>query len=385
MNTRQTLDLERQRLTERYQEQPEGRVFAPLADCHRKLGNLDQALQICQRGLTRHPEYSSAHVILGKIQRERGDLPAARAAFEKVLELDAQNLLALSQLAEIDEDAGDLDAAEGRWQQVAALELDPAFAEQRLEAIRELRLAEENEPTGASDSVASGEEAVANESEPVSVPADAEAVVADRPASEADAEPASEGNEALDTGGRAPSPATSESQAEPTVAESAPARPVRRAAVPTAEIATMTLAEIYAEQGFKSKALEIYRQILSRNPHVESLSERIAALEAELAPPTPLPSVGLSPAPVRDAGPEEALLDELEGPLEEREIVYTTAEAISGSVPSARPAHPVDAEPQVTPSQPMETPVAAGDEEIQERERFNHFRSWLDRIRVDEN
>jgi tetratricopeptide (TPR) repeat protein len=385
VNTRQTLDLERQRLTERYQEQPEGRVFAPLADCHRKLGNLDQALQICQRGLTRHPEYSSAHVILGKIQRERGDLPSARAAFEKVLELDAQNLLALSQLAEIDEDAGDLDAAEGRWRQVAALELDPAFAEARLEAIRALRLAAENEPTGANEPVASREEPTAGESEPVSVSADVEATLADPPAPEPDPEPASVRNTAPDSGDQAPLPATSESEADPTVAESAPARPARRAAVPTAEIATMTLAEIYAEQGFKSKALEIYRQILSRNPQVESLSERIAALEAELAPPAPRPSVELSPAPVRDSGPEEALLDELEGPLEERVIVYTTAEAISGSVPSANPAHQVDSEPQVTPSQPMETPVAAGDEEHQERERFNHFRSWLDRIRVDEN
>lgn len=385
MNTRQTLDLERQRLTERYQEQPEGRVFAPLADCHRKLGNLEQALQICQRGLTRHPEYSSAHVILGKIQRERGDLPSARAAFEKVLELDAQNLLALSQLAEIDEDAGDLDAAEGRWRQVAALELDPAFAEERLEAIRALRLDDEHEGAEADGAVAFQEEPAADAPETITSTAEVEAAVADSVAPEPEQDPTGVQVTSSDSGPETPSPAVSASDADRSDAEPAPTRPVRRAAVPTAEIATMTLAEIYAEQGFKSKALEIYRQILSRNPQVESLSERIAALEAELAPPVPVLPVEIAPAPGRDSGPTEARLDELEEPLEEREIVYTTAEAISGSVPAARPAHQIDSEPQVTPSQPLETPVAAGDEETQERERFNHFRTWLDRIRVDEN
>jgi tetratricopeptide (TPR) repeat protein len=53
--------------------------------------------------------------------------------------------------------------------------------------------------------------------------------------------------------------------------------------------ATETLAEIYLSQGFKDKALQIYRELLSKNPENESLKQKVASLEqqvsAESSPP----------------------------------------------------------------------------------------------------
>jgi len=99
MSGHQQLERELARLTERFEEQPAGRVFAPLADCHRKLGQLDTALQVCLTGLARHPGYSSAQLILGKIFLDRGEDDPAREALQAVLDLDSQNLLAMRLLA----------------------------------------------------------------------------------------------------------------------------------------------------------------------------------------------------------------------------------------------------------------------------------------------
>lgn len=90
------------------------------------------------------------------------------------------------------------------------------------------------------------------------------------------------------------------------------------------EIATSTLAEIYAQQGLHDRALEIYRRIARRSPDDPRVAERIAELErarvaddgtapAEPAPePTPAADpvsdrsdpVGATPAPPAAEDPE---------------------------------------------------------------------------------
>ncbi|HEY7472841.1 MAG TPA: hypothetical protein VIE68_10900 [Gemmatimonadota bacterium] len=57
----------------------------------------------------------------------------------------------------------------------------------------------------------------------------------------------------------------------------------RPAGVETGEIATSTLAEIYAQQGLLGRALSIYRRMLSRTPEDSDISGRIQALERRIA------------------------------------------------------------------------------------------------------
>jgi hypothetical protein len=49
------------------------------------------------------------------------------------------------------------------------------------------------------------------------------------------------------------------------------------------EIATGTLAEIYAQQGLYDRALEIYRRIAQRSPADDRVAARIAELERTMA------------------------------------------------------------------------------------------------------
>ena len=103
-----------EKLEARFRENPEGRYFAPLADAYRKAGRVDDALMLVQAGLERHPDYLSAHIVLGRCHLDKKDDGAALAAFQQVLTIDAENIIALKSLAEISERIGNaLDAR--RW------------------------------------------------------------------------------------------------------------------------------------------------------------------------------------------------------------------------------------------------------------------------------
>jgi tetratricopeptide (TPR) repeat protein len=84
-----------------YAANPEGRVFTHLAEAYRKAGRLDQAREILDAGLTRHTDYPSAHVVLGRVLLDAHETDGAGHAFRRVLELDRHNLIALRALGEI--------------------------------------------------------------------------------------------------------------------------------------------------------------------------------------------------------------------------------------------------------------------------------------------
>jgi hypothetical protein len=105
-----------EKLEARWAENPDGRYFAPLADAYRKAGRVDDAIQVVTQGLAKHPDYLSAHIVLGRCFLEKKDDTQASGAFDKVLSLDAENIIALKSLAEIAERLGKPEDAR-RWLQ----------------------------------------------------------------------------------------------------------------------------------------------------------------------------------------------------------------------------------------------------------------------------
>jgi tetratricopeptide (TPR) repeat protein len=103
-----------EKLERRYAENPQGLTFAPLAEVHRKNGDVARALELLRPGLTLHPDYIPASIVLGRCHLDLGDLPAAEAAFTHVLSLDGENVIALKSLADITERQYRFDDAE-RW------------------------------------------------------------------------------------------------------------------------------------------------------------------------------------------------------------------------------------------------------------------------------
>src|SRR5215218_9282852 len=92
-----------EKLERRYAENPQGLTFAPLAEVHRKNGEIARALELLKAGLELHPNYIPASIVLGCCHWDLGDLPAAEAAFSHVLRLDDENVIALKSLADINE------------------------------------------------------------------------------------------------------------------------------------------------------------------------------------------------------------------------------------------------------------------------------------------
>ncbi|MDH5590869.1 MAG: tetratricopeptide repeat protein [Gemmatimonadota bacterium] len=102
---------------------PEGRVFVALADAHRRAGDLDAARRLLDEGLTRYPDYPSAHVVAARIWKDRGDLDAAQQSAQRVLSLDDGNTEAVRVLAQALDAMGSTDAARLYWSRLE--DMDP--------------------------------------------------------------------------------------------------------------------------------------------------------------------------------------------------------------------------------------------------------------------
>ncbi|MCB9072405.1 MAG: tetratricopeptide repeat protein [Bdellovibrionaceae bacterium] len=73
---------------------PSSRVFAPLAEAYRKMGLLQQALDICEKGIKFNPNYPSGLVAYGKILFELNRHEEAAHIFGKAGSQQPDNILA---------------------------------------------------------------------------------------------------------------------------------------------------------------------------------------------------------------------------------------------------------------------------------------------------
>lgn len=76
------------------QEEPNSLVFVPLAELYINNGLIDEALEVCNKGLNVHPELARAKVLLGKITMEKGMNEEAIKILQDVTAKDPANMLA---------------------------------------------------------------------------------------------------------------------------------------------------------------------------------------------------------------------------------------------------------------------------------------------------
>jgi tetratricopeptide (TPR) repeat protein len=110
-------------LRRRVQMDPASIAFAQLAEECRRAGLHAEAVSICQAGLTRHPDYTSARVTLGRALIELDRLDDGQAELETVLRQAPENLSALRGLAQIHLRRGSSGAALAQYRR--ALDLAP--------------------------------------------------------------------------------------------------------------------------------------------------------------------------------------------------------------------------------------------------------------------
>lgn len=80
---------------------PNSQIFAALAEAYRKKGDLDQAFRICQSGLRIHPDYGSAHMVMARINVDKGMFDWAEIEAKKVIDIEGNSHATDLLLAEI--------------------------------------------------------------------------------------------------------------------------------------------------------------------------------------------------------------------------------------------------------------------------------------------
>jgi len=93
-------------------------------------GNADHAIAILDDMINSFPELSGSHVNLGLIYYKRGDNDRAEAAFQKAIEIKADNPVALNHLGIIYRRKGRFTEAEKAYQQ--AIQFKPEYANAHL-------------------------------------------------------------------------------------------------------------------------------------------------------------------------------------------------------------------------------------------------------------
>lgn len=323
-------------LLERFNKAPESRLFAPLADAYRKNGQIDEAIELCEKGLERYPEYASARVILGKCFYDKGATERARDEFARVLDIDPDNMVARKYM-------GEILLGEDRKEEAAEhlrrlLSIDPTNAEasrilEEIEAkfqVKEIDLSDKKQ------------------------------VRDERPG----------------------------------------------------ELATMTLAGIYAAQGYYNKALKIYRDILEREPgndEVQSMVEKLQTLldssERERGDTFDSEEPALSIEVAEEEHPEERETDaaEHEPSSEERGFILvgtvkddsTETDVDAGEERSTdgkdveeetgeregEPERPVQRAQEEEKEPPERSEKEARGEEEEEPQDIENFQSWLRKLK----
>ncbi len=144
--TKDPITSEITELKKKLEENPDSLVFAPLADAYRKQGGLEEAVKICKKGLEKHPNYTSARVVLGRIYQEQKKIEQAASEFKKVLETDPENLMAHSLLGSIFVGQGDCQSAIEEYQKILTLNPDDEETQEALKQAIE-KAAEEQKPS----------------------------------------------------------------------------------------------------------------------------------------------------------------------------------------------------------------------------------------------
>lgn len=117
-------------LRRRLERDPGSRLFAQLAEEHRKAGDHAEAVRVSRAGLAQHPNYPSARLTLGRALLESGDAAAARRELEQALREAPDNILASRFLGQALEAVGAL--GEALLQYGATLKMAPG--DRQLEA-----------------------------------------------------------------------------------------------------------------------------------------------------------------------------------------------------------------------------------------------------------
>jgi tetratricopeptide (TPR) repeat protein len=260
---------------------PNSYCFAPLSELYRKLGLIDDAISVAQKGCALHAEYPGGFFALGAAYFAKGMKGEARQALEQVVALKPDHLQAQKLLGQIFVETGQVELARRALGRILAEDPDDTESALLLRSIT---------PTGPADDLIEDADVIEELTEEPEEPGQArdsglaevaqvlsryefgaapQAAAEPKPAAGRHAEPEDLwAIEALDE----PEEPAAEPQSRQQPPAAAPQHPSRD------PLTTATLAELYVSQGFPEKAAGVYRELLGAEPGNESYRARYVEL-----------------------------------------------------------------------------------------------------------
>jgi len=110
-------------LERRLNENQDSILFARLADAYLQVGRLDEAIELCERGVRIHPEYITGHFVLGKCYLQKKLNDQAEREFEKVITKDPKYIAAHREFGELMAQIGQTLKFERHYDEI--LNIDP--------------------------------------------------------------------------------------------------------------------------------------------------------------------------------------------------------------------------------------------------------------------
>lgn len=281
-------------LRRRWEEDPGSRIFLQLAEEYRRAERYEDAVEVLSKGLESHPQQVSALVALGRSRLALGQPAEAAEALEKAVAADATNLAAMKLSVEAYLQQGDRDSARQRLELYKLLNEGDEEVEE-LEARLSQRAAPPPPPgetTGADEPAAAddaGEPAHDTWSPTGAWPGLPQGAVDLPTAERAGAgagggdEPfgdlASEGDRRLYLAGLRSEGlfAIDVAEDEEPAVEAVPGRRTDR----RTERPTVTLGNLYLEQGHHGEAVQIFETLLEADP--DNAAARAGLLRARAA------------------------------------------------------------------------------------------------------
>ncbi len=123
-------------LERKLQDNQDSLFFARLADSYMQSGQLDDAIELCERGVRIHPQYVTGHFILGKCYVRKKLFDQAEKELKRVIDFDGKYIAAQHEFAELMAQIGWNTKGEQAFEEI--LRIDPLNekARQRLAELK---------------------------------------------------------------------------------------------------------------------------------------------------------------------------------------------------------------------------------------------------------
>lgn len=259
------------RFEDRLKKNPESFCFSQLADAYLQVGLVDDALSVARTGIAVHPGYVAGQLAFAKACFRKGLQDDCKKALERVTSAVPENAEAQRMLARLYAESGRDDAAVQVLKTLLDFCPDDQMARAELDALQSGILDDDLEIIEFTEADIIEDE----ESHPAYTPAVAKEVAFETPLPVVEEEPWQP--EAVEEELQVSSGLMAE-----TASEKDP-------------LTTGTLAELYVSQGFTSKAIEIYRDILQSDPGNAAVKARLAELEPAGGPAPAEPVIEVKP------------------------------------------------------------------------------------------